>query len=88
MAWLVLIDYQTQADEKVLRPAAERPAGAAALIPGASAHAHLAEAAVGAPEIYLAVNFCSAIWPAAPSLSASFTLAQRARAWSAFPSAT
>ena len=82
MAWLVLIIHQTQPEKKMLRYA--KPIS---ILPGKGSKSAF-PCAAGAIRPYLAASFCVAICPAAPSLSASFTLAHSARAMSCLPSET
>jgi len=77
MAWLLLITQQTQTAKKVLRLA----------LPQSHIRLRMAAGSLRVARSYFPVSFCAAIWPATPSLSASRTLAQSARAWSCLPSA-
>jgi hypothetical protein len=81
MAWLVLINHQTQVDKKMLS-LMTNAASAVTRSPSRVAGGVylMAEQVLASRGSYLAASFCSAIWPEAPSLSASLTLAQTVRA--------
>lgn len=80
MAWPVLITHQTQTRKKMLRFARNQLFWRLEL-------PYLALCGGPAVKPYLAASFSDAIDPAAPSLSASFTLAHSTRAMSCLPSA-
>jgi hypothetical protein len=87
MGWLVLITHQTQPEMRMLKYSLSLRslAGEGAQAPWKGPRSSMQRQAA---QTYLAASFCAAICPAAPSLSASFTLAHNARASSCLSSAT